>query len=62
MIEDLIDFAWNEPQSHDDMVEQFMLMTEDEMEDFDEVLIALASARIDAGMRRKLFARKGGVH
>ena len=62
MIEDLIDFAKHEPQCHQDMVEQFLLCTKDELMAFDLAFIGLAGARIEAEMLRKMYETKRGIH
>ncbi len=61
-LSDLIDFARSEPQSHQDMVEQFLLCTEEELEIFDRAFIGLSGARIEAAMLRKRYEKKRGVH
>ncbi len=57
-LEDLIDFARNEPQSHQDMVEQILLMTEEELDILDSTLITVSAARTEAG----LLIKKRRVH
>jgi hypothetical protein len=59
-LEDLIDFARVEPQSHQDMVEMILLMDDTELEIFDRALIGLSGARIEAGMLKTRYER--GVH
>jgi hypothetical protein len=61
-LDSLIDFAKLEPQSHQDMVEQFLLCNEDELKSFDYAFIGLSAARIEAGMRLEKMRRVENVH